>query len=108
MNNFRGGFGGGNMQNLLRQAQKMQAEMEQKQKEIEESVFTSSVGGGMIEASMNGKYELLSIDIKPEVIDPEDPEMLADMVKSAVNSCVEKVTKAKEDSMPNMPAGIGF
>ena len=108
MNDFRGGFGGGNMQNLLRQAQKMQAEMEQKQKEIEESVFTSSVGGGMIEASMNGKYELLSIEIKPEVIDPEDPEMLADMVKSAVNSCVEKVTKAKEDSMPNMPAGIGF
>jgi len=108
MNNFRGGFGGGNMQNLLRQAQKMQAEMEQKQKEIEESVFTSSVGGGMIEASMNGRYELLSIEIKPEVIDPEDPEMLADMVKSAVNSCAEKVTKAKEDSMPNMPAGMGF
>ena len=102
-NNFKGGFGGGNMQNLLRQAQKMQEEMEQKQKEIEESVFTSSIGGGAIEASMNGKYELVSINIKPEVIDPEDPEMLADMVKSAVNSCVEKITKAKQDNMPNMP-----
>lgn len=108
MNNFRGGFGGGNMQNLLRQAQKMQEEMEQKQKEIEESVYTSSVGGGMIEASMNGKYELVSINIKPEVIDPEDPEMLADMVKSAVNSCVEKISEAKKDSMPSMPAGFGF
>ena len=103
MNNFRGGFGGGNMQNLLRQAQKMQEEMEQKQKEIEESVFTSSVGGGMIEASMNGRYELVSISIKPEVIDPEDPEMLADMVKSAINSCVEKISEAKKDSMPSMP-----
>ena len=102
-NNFKGGFGGGNMQNLLRQAQKMQEEMEQKQKEIEESVFTSSIGGGAIEASMNGKYELVSINIKPEVIDPEDPEMLSDMVKSAVNSCVEKITKAKKDNMPNMP-----
>ena len=102
-NNFKGGFGGGNMQNLLRQAQKMQEEMEQKQKEIEESIFTSSIGGGAIEASMNGKYELVSINIKPEVIDPEDPEMLADMVKSAVNSCVEKITKAKQDNMPSMP-----
>ncbi|HAJ77720.1 MAG TPA: hypothetical protein DCO89_01450, partial [Clostridiales bacterium] len=53
--------------------------------------------------SMNGKYELVSINIKPEVIDPEDPEMLSDMVKSAVNSCVEKITKAKQDNMPNMP-----
>ncbi len=102
-NNFKGGFGGGNMQNLLRQAQKMQEEMEQKQKEIEESIFTCSIGGGAIEASMNGKYELVSINIKPEVIDPEDPEMLSDMVKSAVNSCVEKITKAKQDNMPNMP-----
>ena len=108
MNNFRGGFGGGNMQNLLRQAQRMQEEMEAKQKEIEESVFTSSVGGGMVEAQMNGKYELLSINIKPEVIDPEDAEMLQDLVTSAVNSCVEKITQAKKDNMPNLPNGMGF
>ena len=105
-NNFKGGFGGGNMQNLLRQAQKMQEEMEQKQREIEESIFSSTVGGGMLEVSMNGKYEVVSINIKPEVIDPEDPEMLSDMVKSAVNSCVEKITKAKQDNMPNMPLGL--
>ena len=107
-NNFKGGFGGGNMQNLLRQAQKMQEEMEQKQRELEESVFSSTVGGGMISAEMNGKYELLNIEIKPEVIDPEDPEMLADMVKSAVNSCVEKVNTAKKENMPNLPNGMGF
>ena len=102
-NNFRGGFGGGNMQNLLRQAQKMQEEMEQKQKELEETTFTSSVGGGMVEVTMNGKYELVSINIKKEVIDPEDDEMLADLVKSAINSTVEKITKAKQDTMPSMP-----
>ena len=107
-NNFRGGFGGGNMQNLLRQAQKMQEEMEQKQKELEESVFESTVGGGMLKVAMNGKFEVQSIEIKPEVIDPEDPEMLADMVKSAINSCVEKINEAKKDTMPNMPTGLGF
>lgn len=107
-NNFRGGFGGGNMQNLLKQAQQMQAEMEKKQKEIEETTFTSSVGGNMIEISMNGKYEVLSVNIKPEVIDPEDPEMLADMVKSAINSCIEKIETAKKENMPNIPGGMGF
>lgn len=106
--NFRNGFGGGNMQNLLRQAQKMQEEMEQKQKELEETVFASSVGGGMVEASMNGKFELVSINIKKEVIDPEDPEMLSDLVKSAVNSCVEKINAAKQENMPNLPNGMGF
>ena len=105
-NNFKGGFGGGNMQNLLRQAQKMQEEMEQKQKELEETLFTSSVGGGMVEATMNGKYELVSINIKKEVIDPEDDEMLQDLIKSAINSTVEKITKAKQDSMPNMPVSF--
>ena len=107
-NNFRGGFGGGNMQNLLKQAQQMQAEMEKKQKELEETTFTSSVGGSMIEISMNGKYEVLSVNIKPEVIDPEDPEMLADMVKSAINSCIEKIDTAKKETMPNLPNGMGF
>ena len=107
-NNFKGGFGGGNMQNLLRQAQKMQEEMAQKEKEIEETIFSASVGGGMVEASMNGKYELVSINIKKEVIDPEDEEMLSDLIKSAVNSCVEKVNTAKKENMPNLPSGMGF
>lgn|SRR5574344_1002239 len=107
-NNFNGGFGGGNMQNLIRQAQKMQEEMQAKEKEIEESTFSASVGGGMVEATMNGKYELLSINIKKEVVDPEDVEMLSDLVKSAVNSCTEKVSEAKKSSMPNLPNGMGI
>ena len=106
-NNFRGGFGGGNMQNLIKQAQKMQEEMQKKQKEVEETVFTSSVGGGMVEISMNGKYELTFINIKKEVVDPEDVEMLSDLIKSAVNSCVEKITNAKKDGMPDL-AGFGM
>ena len=62
----------------------------------------------MLTVSMNGKYELLNVEIKPEVIDPEDPEMLADMIKSAVNSCVEKINTAKKDNMPNLPNGMVF
>lgn len=107
-NNFRGGFGGGNMQNLLREAQKMQEEMQRKQAEVENTIFSSAVGGGMVEASMNGKYELVELHIKKEVVDPDDVEMLEDLVKSAVSSCIEKVNKAKKDSMPNLPNGLGF
>lgn len=107
-NNFRGGFGGGNMQNLLKQAQKMQEEMEQKQRELEESEFTSSVGGGMVEVTMNGKYNVLKVNIKREVVDPEDVEMLSDLITSAINSCVEKIDTAKKDNMPSLPAGMGF
>lgn len=106
--NFRGGFGGGNMQALLREAQKMQEEMQKKQAELESTTFTSSVGGGMVETSMNGKYELVSLNIKKEVVDPDDVEMLEDLVKSAISSCLEKVNQAKQDSMPNMPNGLGF
>jgi hypothetical protein len=104
-NNFRGGFGGGNMQNLLKEAQRMQEEMQKKQQEIENTTYSSSVGGGMVEISMNGKYEVVSLNIKKEVVDPEDVEMLEDLVKSAISSCLEKIGKAKKDSMP---AGLGL
>ncbi|MBQ8430661.1 MAG: YbaB/EbfC family nucleoid-associated protein [Clostridia bacterium] len=107
-NGFRGGFGGGNMQNLLKEAQKMQEQMQKKQAEIEATTFTSAVGGGMVEVAMNGKYELVSLNIKREVVDPDDVEMLEDLVKSAVSSCLEKVSTAKKESMPNLPNGMGF
>lgn len=106
-NNYRGGFGGGNMQNLLKQAQKMQEEMQKKQQQLEETVFETSVGGGMVSISMNGKYEVVSVDIKKEVVDPDDVDMLVDLVKSAVNSCTQKIAEAKKDSMPDM-AGFGM
>ena len=71
-----GGFGGGNLQQLMRQAQKMQEDMNKAKQELEESEFSSSVGGGMVEVSMLGNRTMKSIKIKPEVGDPEDVEML--------------------------------
>ena len=87
MYNKFGGFGGGNMQNILREAQKMQEEIQKKQAEIEATVFSSSVGGGMVSAEINGKYELVGLNIKKEAVDPDDVEMLEDLVKSAISSC---------------------
>ncbi len=101
-NNF-GGFGGANIGNLMRQAQKMQEEMAKAKKELEESEFTSSVGGGMVEVKMMGDKTLKSITIKPEVVDPEDVEMLEDLVVSAVNDVLGQIKRKEQDSMPNMP-----
>ena len=80
-----GGFGGANINQLMRQAQKMQEEMERSKKELEQQEFTSSVGGGMVEVKMLGNRTLKAINIKPEVVDPDDIEMLEDLVISAVN-----------------------
>ena len=101
-NNF-GGFGGGNLNQLMRQAQKMQEDMARKKQELEESEFSSSVGGGMVEVKMNGKRELQSISIKPQVVDPDDVEMLEDLVISAVNDVLGQIARKEQDSMPQMP-----
>lgn len=98
----RGGFpgmGGGNMNNLLKQAQKMQKQMEEMQKQLEDKEFEAAVGGGAVTAVVNGKNEILDIKIKPEVVDPEDVEMLQDLILSA---CNEALKKAKEESDQNM------
>ena len=100
---FNGGFGGGNLQNLMRQAQKMQAQMEEAKRELEAKDFTSSVGGGMVEIVMQGNKEVKSLKIKPEVVDPEDVEMLEDLVISAVNDCLNQIKKAEADTMPSVP-----
>ena len=101
-NNF-GGFGGGNLNQLMRQAQKMQEDMARKKQELEETEFSSSVGGGMVEVKMNGKRELQSISIKPQVVDPDDVEMLEDLVISAVNDVLGQIARKEQDSMPQMP-----
>ncbi len=98
-----GGFGGANLGNLMRQAQKMQEEMTRAKQELEESEFTSSVGGGMVEVKMMGNRELKSIKIKPEVVDPEDVEMLEDLVVSAVNDVLGQISRKEKESMPSMP-----
>ena len=101
-NNF-GGFGGGNFNQLMRQAQKMQEDMARAKKELEESEFTSSVGGGMVEVKMTGDRKMKAITIKPEVIDPDDVEMLEDLVISAVNDVLGQISRKEQDTMPNVP-----
>ena len=98
-----GGFGGGNMQQLMRQAQKMQEDMTKAKRELEESEFSSSVGGGMVEVVMKGDRTMQSIKIKPEVVDPDDVEMLEDLVLSAVNDCLGQISRKEKDVLPSIP-----
>jgi DNA-binding YbaB/EbfC family protein len=83
-----------NMNNMLAQAQKMQEELAKVQEECENNEYSASVGGGMVEAAVSGKHQVLSLNIKPEVVDPEDIEMLSDLIVGAVN---EALRKADED-----------
>ena len=98
-----GGFGGGNMQQLMRQAQKMQQDMQRARAELDEREFTSSVGGGMVELTMLGNKTVKPLSIKPEVIDPDDKEMLEDLIVSAFNDVIAKIEIAEKETMPNMP-----
>ena len=100
------GFGGANIQQLMKQAQKMQEQMLKDREELEMSVFTASSGGGMVEVKMNGKRELVALMIKPEVVDPEDIEMLEDLIKAAINDVNKQIDKKNEEIMPNVPGGI--
>ena len=102
-NGFGGGFGGANIQNHMRQAQKMQAQMESAKAELEKKEFKASVGGGMVEIIMMGNKQVKSISIKPEVIDPDDVEMLQDLIISAFNDAINQINKAEKESMPQIP-----
>ena len=82
---FRGGYGGMNQANMMKQAQKMQQDFLRMQKELEEKEFTAKAGGGMVTAVVNGNREVTKIEIKPEAVDPDDVEMLEDLVLAAVN-----------------------
>lgn len=108
----RGGFpnmmGGGNMQQLARQAQKLQQQMAKMQEEIEAREFEASAGGGMATAKVNGKKELLSIEIKPEAVDPDDVEMLQDLIVAAVNEALRQAGDAMEQGMGKMTGGMGI
>ena len=108
----RGGFpnmmGGGNMQQLARQAQKLQQQMTKMQEEIEAREFEASAGGGMATARVNGKKELLSLTIKPEAVDPDDVEMLQDLVVAAVNEALREAGETMEREMSKMTGGLGM
>lgn len=104
----RGGFGGGNMGQMMKQVQQMQKKMEATQKEIEETTVTASAGGGMVEVEANGKKEILSIKIDPEAVDPEDVEMLQDLVLTAVNDAIKQVEQLSEDKMGKITGGMSL
>ena len=95
------GFGGGpgNMQSMIRQAQKMQEQMEQTKAALEEQEYTATAGGGVVEVVMSGKKELKSIKLAPEVVDPEDVEMLEDLIAAAVNEVIRKVEDTSNAAM---------
>lgn len=98
----------GNMNQILKQAQKMQDNMQKMQQELEAKEFEVSVGGGAVTVKVNGKKELLDINMKPEVVDPDDIEMLQDLVISAVNEALRKVDEAQSSQMSKMAGGMNI
>ena len=100
---YRGGQAG-----MMARLQKMQEEMAQAQEEVENAAFSASVGGGAVTAECNGKHELLGITISPEVVDPEDVEMLQDLVISAVNEALAKAGEAMEQAMEAVKGGMNL
>ena len=99
---FGGGFGGANMQQLMRQAQKMQEDMKRSREEIDNTEYTSSVGGGMVEVTLYGNRMVKSVRIKPEVVDPDDVEMLEDLVASALGDALNKIAEDEKTKLPNL------
>ena len=100
MGNRFGGFaGGGNMQAMMRQAQKMQQDAMRAKEELENSVFEGSASGGLVKVEISGKFEMLSVNIDPSVIDPDDVEMLEDLVVAAFNDAKAKADKMKEEKL---------
>ena len=91
---------------MMRQIQKMQEEMARVQEEVENSTFSASVGGGAVTAECNGKQELLSISISPEVVDPEDVEILEDLVLAAANEALSKAKETMEQAMAQAQGGM--
>ena len=102
-----GGFGGGNnMQQLMRQAQKMQQQMLEAQEKLEAAEYEGAAAGGNVTVKMNGAHQLLSVAIKPECVDPDDVEMLQDMIVAAVNDAAKKVDDTRETTMGAMAPGL--
>ena len=107
----RGGFPGGmpgNMNNLMKQAQKMQRQMEEAQKELEEKEVTAAAGGGAVEVTVSGKHEITKVKLSPEVVDPDDIEMLEDMVAAAINATVKQVDETAEAEMGKLTGGMNI
>lgn len=106
----KGGFPGmgGNMSGLMKQAQKFQKQMEDMQKDLENKKFEASVGGGAVTAIANGKRQLIEIKIKPEVVDPDDVEMLEDLIMSACNEVLKKAEDESSSEMGKLTGGMNM
>ena len=104
------GFSGGgmNMGNMLKQAQKMQQDMERMQAELVEREYTASSGGGAVTVTVTGKKEVKSMEIKPDVVDPEDVEMLADMITAAVNEALRQAEENANSEMKRLTGGMNM
>ena len=107
----RGGYPGGmmpgNMNNLMKQAQRMQRQMEEGQKELETKEFTATAGGGAVEVKVNGKKEIVSVKLSEEVVDPDDIEMLQDLIVAATNEALRQAEEATNALMGKMTGGLG-
>lgn len=103
-----GGMGGGNMNNMLRQAQKMQQDMMKAQEELESKSYEASAGGGVVSAVVSGKKELASVTIDPEAVDPDDVEMLQDLIVAAVNEAMRKATEDAASQMSRLTGGLNL
>ena len=107
----RGGFPGGgmpgNMGNLMKQAQKMQRQMEEAQKELEEKEVTAAAGGGAVEVTVSGKKEITKVKLSEEVVDPDDIEMLEDLIVAATNEALRQMEEMAQSSMAKITGGLG-
>ncbi len=108
----RGGYPGGmgmpgNMSNLMKQAQRMQRQMEESQKALEEATFTAKSGGGAVEVTVTGKKEVTSLKLSPEAVDPDDVEMLEDLIMAAINEAMKQADDASDAMMSKMTGGMG-
>ncbi|MBS6646761.1 YbaB/EbfC family nucleoid-associated protein [Clostridium sp. MCC353] len=107
----RGGFSGGmmpgNMNNLMKQAQKMQKQMEENAKELESKEFTATAGGGAVTVTVSGKKEVVSVKLSEEVVDPDDIEMLEDLIVAATNEALRQMEEASGAAMSKLTGGLG-
>ena len=104
------GMGGGaqNMNGMIRQAQKMQAQITELQEDIENREFTSTAGGGAVEVTLTGRKSIKNLTIKPEAVDPEDVEMLQDLIISAFNDTIRQIEETTEKEMGAITGGVSF
>ncbi len=107
----RGGFPGGgmpnNMASLMKKAQKMQKQMEDATKELEEKEMTATAGGGVVEITVSGKREVTKVKIDPEAVDPDDVEMLEDLIMAATNEAMRKIDEYSQNTMGKITGGLG-